>query len=272
MTALGTARLGTTGLGTALRVETLAWRRSAVQRITTPLLVLLVPLAAVGLVALARSGAVVGAGAAKLADYADGPLSATHLAVAGQVLSVGLLMAGGFAYAAAFGQPLSDGRAGAMFGLATPRSTIALARCLVVLGWAAACVVLAVGLTAAASTAAAALSGEPFTAAAWASAGRALLAGLLAACLAPPFAAVATATRSPLGTVGALIGIVAATQMIVLVGGGAWFPYAVPSLWTGTGGPEAAASVTPVALWLTAAVAPVAVAVVVRQWRRLTDV
>lgn len=256
-----------TGLGTALRVETLAWRRSAVQRIATPLLVLLVPLAAVGLVALARSGAVVGAGAAKLAAYVAGDAATTQLVAAGQVLSVAALMATGFAAAAAFGQPLADGRAGAYFGLATPRSTVALARCLVLLGWAAACVTAAVGLAVVASAVTSGLGAE-----AWTAVGRALAAGLLGAGLAMPFAAVATATRSPLATVGALIGVVALTQMVVLVGGGAWFPYAVPSLWTGTGGAEAAAAVGPAGLLLTVAVVPVAVAVVVRQWRHLTDV
>src|SRR5690606_8094473 len=98
---------GVTGLGTALRVEALAWRRSTVQRIATPLVLVLLPLASVGTTALARSGAVDGAGAAKLADYAHGPLAVTHLTVAGQVLAVGLLMAAGFAYAAVFGQPLA---------------------------------------------------------------------------------------------------------------------------------------------------------------------
>lgn len=261
-----------TGLGTALRVEALAWRRSTVQRIATPLVLVLLPLASVGTTALARSGAVDGAGAAKLADYAHGPLAVTHLTVAGQVLAVGLLMAAGFAYAAAFGQPLADGRAGSLFGLATQRSTIAQARCLVVLGWAAGCALAAVSLTVVASTAVVTVGGETFTDEAWATAGQALLVGLLAACLAPPFAAVATATRSPLATVGTLIGVVALTQVVVLVGGGAWFPYAVPSLWTGMGGVQVAASVTPAALGLTAAVAPAAIAVVVRQWRRLTDV
>jgi hypothetical protein len=46
----------------------------------------------------------------------------------------------------------------------------------------------------------------------------------------------------------------------------------VPSLWTGTGGPTAAAAVSPGSLLLTAAVAPAAVAAVVHRWRRLTDV
>ncbi|WP_277211076.1 hypothetical protein [Isoptericola croceus] len=258
-----------TGPGTALRVELLAWRRSTVQRLATPLLVLLVPAAAVGLTTLARSGALVGAGAAKLAEYATGDLATTHVTAAGQVLAVATLMAGGFAVAATFGQPLADGRAGAYFGLATPRWTVAWARCLVVLGWAAACTVAAVALTVALS---AAVSPDGLGAEAWAAAGRALAAGLLGAGLAMPFAAVATATRSPLATVGALIGIVALTQMVVLVGGGAWFPYAVPSLWTGTGGADAAAGIGTGGLLLTAAVAPAGIAVVVQQWRRLTDV
>ena len=90
--------------------------------------------------------------------------------------------------------------------------------------------------------------------------------------LALPFAAVATATRSALATVGALIGVVALTQVVVLVGAGAWFPFAVPSLWTGTGGPGAAAEIGGGALALTAAVAPAAAVLVVAQWRRLTDV
>jgi ABC-2 type transport system permease protein len=257
-----------TGLGTALRVEALAWRRSTVQRLATPLLALLVPLAAFGLVALARSGAVVGAGAAKLAPYASGDLAATSLDATGQVLSVAALMATGFAVAAVFGQPLADGRAGAYFGLATPRSTVAVARCLVVLGWASACVVVAVAL--AVVTSAGVPSGPG--AVAWTAAGRALVAGLLGAGLAVPFAAVATATRSPLATVGALIGVVALTQMVVLVGGGSWFPYAVPSLWTGMGGPEAAAGIGAGGLLLAAAVAPAGLVVVVRQWRGLTDV
>ncbi|MGW8568096.1 hypothetical protein [Isoptericola sp. NPDC055881] len=261
-----------TALRTALLVELLAWRRATVQRLATPLLVALVPLASVGLTALARSGAVQGAGAAKLADYATGDLATTHLVVAGQILSVAVLMAGGFAVAATFGQPLADGRAGAYFGLATPRGTLALARVLVVAGWLAACVVATTVLTVATSALAAASTSAPFGPDAWAAAGRALGAGLLGTGLSLPFAAVATATCSPLATVGALIGVVALTQVVVLVGAGAWFPYAVPSLWTGTGGPEAAADVGGAALALTAVVAPAAAVLVAAQWRRLTDV
>ncbi|WP_402468547.1 ABC transporter permease [Isoptericola aurantiacus] len=261
-----------TGLGVALGTELLTWRRSAVQRVASLLLVLVVPVAATGLVTLARSGAVVGAGAAKLADYATGDAATTQLVAAGQVLSVAVLMAGGFGAAAAFGQPLADGRAGAFVGLATPTGSVALARCLVLLGWAAACTAAAVALCVAAAGATGLVTGSGMDGAAWSAAVRALGAGLLAACLAAPFGAVATLTRSPLATVGTLVGTVAVTQMVVLVGGGAWFPYAVPSLWTGTGGAGAAAAVGPGALLLTAAVGPLGIAAVVLQWRRLTNV
>ena len=202
---------------------------------------LLVPLGSVGMVAFARSPQAVGPTAAKLADYATGDLATTHLLVCAQVLSVAALAAGGFFVAWSFGRELESGTAGALFGLAVPRGTIALAKCLVALAWVMSCVVLTVAVTAAASAVVTAASGEPF--AAWAGMRDALLAGLLGGGLALPFAWVATVTRSQLGTVGALVGMVALTQIVVLLGGGTWFPYAAPSLWAGMGGADAAADV-----------------------------
>ncbi|MFC4630920.1 ABC transporter permease [Promicromonospora alba] len=262
----------TTGsaLRAALAVETLKLRRSTVARIATALLVLLVPLGSIGMVALARSPQAVGPTAAKLADYATGDLATTHLLVCAQVLSVAALAAGGFFVAWSFGRELESGTAGALFGLAVPRGTVALAKCLVALAWIASCVVLAVALTTAASAVVAGTSGEPFPA--WAGVRDAVAAGLLGGGLAQPFAWVATVTRSQLGTVGALVGMVALTQIVVLLGGGTWFPYAAPSLWAGMGGAEAAAAVGPPHLMLAATMAPLGAAAVVHAWRRLTDV
>ena len=257
-------------LRAALAVEALKLRRSTVARIATALLVLLVPLGSIGMVALARSPRAVGPTAAKLAEYATGDLATTHLLVCGQVLSVAALAAGGFFVAWSFGRELESGTAGALFGLAVPRATIALAKCLVALAWIASCVVLTVAVTTAASAVVTAAPDEPF--AAWAGARDAVLAGLLGGGLALPFAWVATATRSQLGTVGALVGVVALTQIVVLLGGGSWFPYAAPSLWAGMGGAAAAAAVGLPHLLLAAAVAPLAIAAVVRAWRRLTNV
>jgi len=259
-------------LRAALAIEALKLRRSTVARIATALLVLLVPLGSVGMVALARSPQAVGPTAAKLADYATGDLATTHLLVCAQVLSVASLAAGGFFVAWSFGRELESGTAGALFGLAVPRGTIALAKSLVALAWVAACVVLTVAVTVAASAAVTAASGEAFGPGAWAEARAALVAGLLGGGLALPFAWVATVTRSQLGTVGALVGVVALTQIVVLLGGGSWFPYAAPSLWAGMGGADAAAAVGLPHLLLAAAVPPLAVATVVQTWRRLTNV
>ncbi|WP_369369858.1 ABC transporter permease [Promicromonospora sp. Populi] len=257
-------------LRAALAVEALKLRRSVVARLATLLLVVLVPLGSVGMVALARSPRAVGPTAAKLADYATGDLATTHLLVCAQVLSVAALAAGGFFVAWSFGRELESGTAGALFGLAVARGTIALAKCLIALAWISGCVVLAVAVTTAASAVVAAGSGEPL--AAWAGARNAVVAGLLGGGLALPFAWVATVTRSQLGTVGALVGVVALTQIVVLLGGGSWFPYAAPSLWAGMGGADAAAAVGLPNLLLAAAVAPLAIAAVVQAWRRLTNV
>jgi ABC-2 type transport system permease protein len=257
-------------LRAALAVETLKLRRSTVARIATALLVLLVPLGSIGMVALARSPQAVGPTAAKLADYATGDLATTHLLVCAQVLSVAALAAGGFFVAWSFGRELESGTAGALFGLAAPRGTIALAKCLVALAWIVSCVVLSVAVTTAASAVVAGTSGEPYGA--WGGVRDAVAAGLLGGGLALPFAWVATVTRSQLGTVGALVGMVALTQIVVLLGGGTWFPYAAPSLWAGMGGAEAAAAVGPAHLVLAAAMAPLGAAAVVHAWRHLTNV
>ena len=161
-------------LRAALMVETLKLRRSVVARLATVLLVVLVPLGSVGMVALARSPQAAGPTAAKLADYATGDLATTHLMVCAQVLSVAALAAGGFFVAWSFGRELESGTAGALFGLAVPRGTIALAKCLVALAWIAACVALTVAVTVATSAVVVTGADAPFEA--WAGVGTALLA------------------------------------------------------------------------------------------------
>lgn len=263
------------GLRAALQVEALLLRRSAVLRIAVPVLVVLVPCGSFGAVALARSGHGDGAAAAKLAPYATGDPGTTVMVALAQILSVAVLTVGGFATAWAFGQPFTDGTAGASFGLTVPRTTIALARCLVVLASLAAVVLAAtlVGLALAALAGATLATQPPSTPTGLGHATvTALTAGMLSIGLALPFAWVATVTRSAFGTVGVLITVIATTQVIVLLGAGSWFPYAASSLWTGMGGEEAAAAVGLPQLALTAAVGPIAVVAVVHAWQRLTDV
>lgn len=66
-----------------------------------------------------------------------------------------------------------------------------------------------------------------------------------------------------------LIAIVMLTQIMVVLGAGAWFPYAVPSLLAGMGGPDAAAEIGPGSIVATAVLAPLALVAVTAQWRRL---
>lgn len=252
----------------AMEVEALKLRRSVVARVVTAVLLVIVPAASIGAVALARSPHLPGEAAAKFAPFASGDLALASLQVCGQILAVAVVAAGGFAVAWTFGRELAEGTAGALFGLAVPRTAIACAKALLTFAWLSGCVAVCVLIT----LAGAAIAGGHLNAVASRAAGLALGAGLLAAGLALPFGWVATVTRSPFGTIGVLIGLVAVTQVVVVLGAGAWFPYAVPSLWTGAGGPQAAGEVTVGALCLTAAVAPAAVVAMVRSWQRLTDV
>ena len=66
--------------------------------------------------------------------------------------------------------------------------------------------------------------------------------------LALPLALVASAGRGYLPGVGALLAIVVVTQIVTALGAGAWFPWAAPGLWSGLGGAELAAQVTPLQL------------------------
>lgn len=248
--------------------ELLKLRRSVVVRLITPLLVGLIPLASIGAVALARMPELPGAAASKFAPYAAGDLAATHLLVAGQILTMGVLLAGGFAAAWSYGREFADGTVGTLTGLAVPRWTIGAAKALLIAVWLTACAIASLGVTLLLSLA---VGGRP-GGDAWQNTATALLASLLVVALVMPFACIATLTRSPLGTIGALIGVVMVTQILVVLGAGSWFPYAVPSLLTGMGGPEAAQAIQPWSLALTAALAPAAVLVVARQWRALNDI
>lgn len=253
------------GMGAVWGLELLKLRRSTVVRLITPILTVLVPLGSIGAVALARSPSLPGSAAVKFAPYAIGDLMTNHLLVAGQILSVAVFTAGGFAAAWSYGREFATGTAGALAGLAAPRWAVGLVKAVLLAFWLSACDVAALVVTGLLSLAA---GGWP-DAGAGQSAAVALGSGLLAVALVLPFGWVATVTRSQLGTIGVLIAMVMVTQILVVLGAGAWFPYAVPSLLAGMGGPEAAAAIGPAAILLTAALAPLAVLAVIAQWRRL---
>jgi ABC-2 type transport system permease protein len=166
------------------------------------------------------------------------------VAMAGQVLSVAVLLAVGIATSWSFGREHVDGAVAALFATATGRPAVAAAKFVVLVGWASLTVLAAVALTVGAGLLLRLPLGPPTLDAA----GRAVLAGLLAALLALPLGFVASWRRGYLAGFVVLLLVVVATQIVTATGGGRWFPFAVPALWAGMGGTEAAADVSLVGL------------------------
>ena len=189
--------------------------------------------------------------AAKAATMITDLSLAGLLGTAGQVLSVAILMVVGIAASWSFGREFVDDALPVLFAIATPRSSIAAAKFVVLAGWALLTVVTTVILTVVGGL----LVGLDLDAAAVQTASR-VAAGLLGAALATPMALVSSWRRGYLPGIVALIAVVVVTQIVTAMGAGAWFPYATPALWMGMGGAAAANQVSiiqplplPVARW-----------------------
>jgi hypothetical protein len=196
------------------------------------------------MVAMARSGVVAGPSAVKFAPFAEGPAGRAVATSAGQVLTVVMILAAGFAVTWSFGREWADGTLGSLFALPVSRSTIAAAKVAVLVGWVLACVTAAVALTAVGVlVAGGSLTGEVagVLVVDWAG-------GLLMGALGLPFAWVAVRFRGYLGGVGGIIAVTAVSQLLAGVGLGRWVPYVAPALWVGAGGPDAAGTVGPLQL------------------------
>jgi ABC-2 type transport system permease protein len=230
----------------ALEVELLKARRAPVFRWGALAVVIGVPAVTAAFFWLARSSSASSAGAKASALITDVSLPG-YVGYSGQILTIALLLSGGIAASWSFGREFVDGTVSGMFAIATPRSRLAAAKIAVLLGWGAAVVtatvlvVVAVGL---------ALDLGPIGPNAWEAAARAFVGGLLVVALCVPFALVASWRRSYLAGFVALLLVVVAAQIVTTAGAGAWLPYAVPSLWLGMGGPNAADAITAVHLLL----------------------
>jgi ABC-2 type transport system permease protein len=132
-------------------------------------------------------------------------------------------MGSGIVISWVFGREFTDHTVASLFALPTSRSTIAAAKFVVFAIWATALCLVVV----AAAFALAPLAGLPVphlddTGAAV----KVVVIGISGAMLTTPLALVATIARGYLPAVSALILIVVVTQVVTLVGIGAWFPYA----------------------------------------------
>jgi ABC-2 type transport system permease protein len=218
----------------ALEFELLKARRSGVFRWGAIAVAVGVPLLATGFFLLARLDGGSSAAAKAQAMVTDDSLVGL-VALGGQILSVAMLLTAGIAASWSFGREFVDDAAPALYAIATPRSSIARAKLVILLGWSLGTVVASVVLTLLAGWA----TGLPVDDAAMSMMLRAGAAGSLSAVLATPLALLASWRRGYLPGFVGLLGIVVATQVVTAIGGGAWFPYAAPSLWMGMGGPDA---------------------------------
>ncbi|MCB7136239.1 ABC transporter permease [Cellulosimicrobium marinum] len=224
-------------MSAALEAETTKLARAVVVRVATAVLVVAVPLLAVGFAAAAA-----GDGDSTLARKVRPMVAGTGweavTGLTGQVLAVAALLATGFVVSWTFGRELADGTVEPLLTSRTSRARLASAKLAVVLAWAVAACVAAVGVALLAGLAAGTHGGTP-----WPGAARAATGGVLAALTALPFGLVATWGRDALAGVGGVLGVVVVTQVVTVAGAGAWFPWAVPGLWLGMGGPAVTVTV-----------------------------
>jgi ABC-2 type transport system permease protein len=135
-----------------------------------------------------------------------------------------------------FGREYSDHTVKDLLALPTPRASIVLAKLVLVLVWSAGLTLLIciVGL---AIGAAVGLAPVPITQI-WQDTANIVLAAVLAIALATPIAFVASAGRGYLPPVGVTILLLILAQVVATAGWGEYFPWSIPALALGVGGPE----------------------------------
>jgi ABC-2 type transport system permease protein len=250
-------------MNAALEFELLKARRAGVFRWGAFVVAAGVPALSTAFFELVRLGGDTPS-AAKAATMITELSLAGLLTTAGQVLSVAIVMTAGIAASWSFGREFVDDALPALFAIATPRSSIAAAKFVVLAGWALLSVVSTVILTLISGM----LIGLDIDPAALETAFRVAAVGLLSAVLAAPMALVSSWRRGYLPGFVALVAVVVVTQLVTAIGGGAWFPFAAPALWIGMGGVAAASKVSVIQLLLPLPVAAMAVVATLSWWRR----
>lgn len=229
-----------TNLGQAVWVELLKARRSRVPLITL-LAFALAPLAGGFFMVVkdpttARRLGMISAKAQLVAGSADWP---TYFTLLAQAVAIAGVMLFGFVASWVFGREYSDHTLKDLLALPTPRSSIVLAKFVVVALWCLGLVAaiyalgLLVGLLVGLPPAPAQvmLSGSLTV----------LVTALLTLLLAGPVAFFAGLGRGYLAPLGAVVLLVVAAQVIAAAGWGEYFPWSIPALYAGVAGPGYAA-------------------------------
>ncbi len=227
-------------MNTALAFEALKFRRARIARLTTVLAVIAIPGFSLGMVAIARGGLVTGPSAVKFAPLLEGTVAEAQMALAGQILTVGMVLATGILTAWLYGREWADHTIAGLFALPVSRRDIGFAKALICAGWVVVVVAAAMAVTLAGAylTSPQGVSTEALHRAAVA-----LVAGIIMGWLGLPFGYVAVVTRGYLGAVAGIIAVTAASQILASLGLGRWVPWVAPALWAGAGGSDASAGV-----------------------------
>ena len=214
----------------------------------------------------ARRLGLLGAKAELTGGTADWP---TMLSMLAQAIAIGGSVLLAFLTSWVFGREFSDRTLRTLLAIPTSRPAIVSAKALVVTAWGAAMLawVIALGFLVGAAV------GLP----GWSdvAAGEALVrmagAGLLILALQPVTALVACIGRGYLAGLAFAVATVAASQVLVVLGWGPAFPWAVPALVAGAAGPEAA-EVPLASLVVVVATGVVGLVVLATWWRRADQV
>ncbi|MHB0879211.1 MAG: ABC transporter permease, partial [Anaerolineae bacterium] len=164
-----------------------------------------------------------------------------------------------------FGREYANSTAKDLLALPTPRGAIIGAKLIVATLWSVvlAAFMLALGLVVGSAV------GLPGWSAALAEEAvrRLVVASLLTIVLVWPFALAASAGRGYLPAFGFMLLALALAQVIAVLGWGAYFPWSVPAIYAGAGGPDNAQAVGLVGIALVALVGSVGVAATLTWWR-----
>ena len=210
----------------------------------------------------ARSLGLLGAKAQLTAGTADWP---TFLNMLGQAVAVGGAILFAFLTAWVFGREFADRTVRGLLANPTPRRTIVLAKACVVTIWglAISAWVIALGL------AIGALIGLPGWSAADAAATVAAiaLAAVLTIALQTGAAFFAGVGRGYIAPLAWAVAVIVVSQVLTVLGWGAWFPWSVPALLAGAGG-TSVEPVTPAGVVIVLAVAAIGLAATIAWWDR----
>ncbi len=246
----------------AYAVEALKLRRSRVVAVATVAL-LLVPalLARAFLIAGERGGA--DPVSAKASLLLPGVGWAGYLGGLIQIYATAGVVGSGIVVGWCFGREYADRTVVSLYASATPRTSVAWAKLVLLAAWS---VAVGIGVAAAAALIGIASGLGLPDAADWRALGRLAALAVLSGLLALPVALPASLGRGYLPAVGGLMVLVVAAQVAMVAGAGTWWPWSVAAVWA----MSADAGMEPVApVWLTAVplVAALGASATVAWWR-----